>query len=212
MNYKVYMHVCPNGKKYIGITKNEVNYRWRNGANYKNNIHFSRAIQKYKWENINHIILFENLSKDEAEEKEIQMIKKYKSNNQKYGYNIENGGNCIGSISNIQKNKISKSLKEYYKNNYEAKQRISIANKGNKYCVGRILSKETKEKISNSHLKSEKKNKYKKPVICIETDLIYDSIKEAGRTLHIDNRSIQKVCKGERKSAGKLHWKFAKEE
>ena len=51
-NYTVYMHICPNGKRYIGITKLKPNERWKNGKSYKNCILFNRAIEKYKWKNI----------------------------------------------------------------------------------------------------------------------------------------------------------------
>lgn len=30
-NYKVYMHTLPNGKRYVGITKQEPEKRWLNG-------------------------------------------------------------------------------------------------------------------------------------------------------------------------------------
>ena len=33
--YKVYMHICPNGKKYIGITQQDVLKRWNYGNGYK---------------------------------------------------------------------------------------------------------------------------------------------------------------------------------
>lgn len=211
--YTVYMHICPNNKKYIGITGQKPEKRWRNGFNYRNSILFNRAIKKYGWNNIKHEILFNNLTKKEAEQKEIELIAFYKSNQREYGYNVESGGNCTGMLSNKQKEKISKSLKEYYKNNPEARKNISEkAKKRISPTKGKHLSEETKNKISISHLKSEKKNKYKKSIICIETNIKYNSIKEAGRILQIDSRSIQKVCKGERQTAGKLHWKFAKEE
>ena len=211
--YTVYMHIFPNSKKYIGITGQKPEKRWRNGFNYRNCILFNRAIKKYGWNNIKHEILFNNLTKKEAEQKEIELIAFYKSNQREYGYNVESGGNCTGMLSNKQKEKISKSLKEYYKNNPEARKNISEkAKKRISPTKGKHLSEETKNKISISHLKSEKKNKYKKSIICIETNIKYNSIKEAGRILQINSRSIQKVCKGERQTAGKLHWKFAKEE
>ena len=233
-NYIVYMHICPNDKRYIGITSQNVYKRWAKGVGYKKCPKFYKAIQKYKWENIKHEILFENLSKEEAEQKEIELIAYYKSNDDKYGYNISNGGNTIGTHSDSTKLKISISNKGKkrnedfkiknsknkkgnknmfgYHHKEEAKIKISQAQKGNKNCVGRVLSEETKRKISISHLNSIKKEKYKKSVICIETKIKYNSIKEAGRITNINSRTIQKVCKGERITAGKLHWKFAKEE
>lgn len=30
-NYKVYIHTLPNGKRYVGITKQDVKDRWRSG-------------------------------------------------------------------------------------------------------------------------------------------------------------------------------------
>ena len=61
------MHICPNNKKYIGITCQEPEKRWINGKGYKTNDYFFRAIQKYNWNNIKHEILFNNLTKKEAE-------------------------------------------------------------------------------------------------------------------------------------------------
>ena len=92
-NYTVYMHICPNNKKYIGITKLKPKDRWKNGKSYKTQQLFFRAIQKYGWDNIKHEILFSNLTKEEAEQKEIELIALYKSNQREYRYNVENGGN-----------------------------------------------------------------------------------------------------------------------
>ena len=36
-NYKVYVHIAPNGKRYYGITKKKVERRWRNGKGYEGN-------------------------------------------------------------------------------------------------------------------------------------------------------------------------------
>lgn len=48
----LYMHICPNGKKYVGITIQEPNQRWRDGKGYCKNKHFYNAILKYGWDNI----------------------------------------------------------------------------------------------------------------------------------------------------------------
>lgn len=67
-NYKIYCHVFPNGKRYIGQTKQEVNKRFgTNGINYAGDcIYLWNAIQKYGWDNIEHIILLEGLTAEEA--------------------------------------------------------------------------------------------------------------------------------------------------
>lgn len=48
-------------------------------------------------------------------------------------------------------------------------------------------------------------------IICIETNQIYKNASEASRCTGIPVCNILRVCKGERKSAGKLHWQFKEE-
>ena len=91
--FTVYMHISPSNKYYIGVTSKNVLQRWGNGGiRYKSNDHFWRAIQKYEWENFNHIILAEKLEKEEAYNLEIQYIKLYNSSDLRYGYNKSTGG------------------------------------------------------------------------------------------------------------------------
>lgn len=88
--WKVYKHSCPNGKIYIGITSKSIKKRLNTG--YDHNLHFSRAIQKYGWENITTEILFENLTEEEAKRVEIELIAKYQTTDPNFGYNISSGG------------------------------------------------------------------------------------------------------------------------
>ena len=74
--YCVYMHITPNGKRYIGQTCCEPNRRWQNGYGYVGQIFFC-AIKKYGWNNIQHIILADNLTSDEADSIEQEYIKKF---------------------------------------------------------------------------------------------------------------------------------------
>lgn len=85
------MHEAPNGKRYIGITKQVPEDRWQRGRGYKS-IYFHNAIIKYGWDNIEHHILGEGLTKQEACRLEKEYISKYKSNKRAYGYNINPGG------------------------------------------------------------------------------------------------------------------------
>lgn len=96
-NYVVYMHVSPNNKKYIGITgRDNVIDRWDNGKGYKNNRYFSNAINKYGWDNFKHIILFEDLTFEEANMLEMFYISYYDTyNNPSKGYNQTKGGQGV---------------------------------------------------------------------------------------------------------------------
>ena len=71
--YKVYMHISPIGKKYIGITKQSLKKRFDNGRGYKGCFRFKKAIDKYGWENIEHILLKDNLTEEEAKKMEIDL-------------------------------------------------------------------------------------------------------------------------------------------
>lgn len=95
--YIIYMHLFPNDKKYIGITCKKPNARWENGLGYSESHQpvMYNAIQKYGWENIKHIILYENLSLQEAQEKEKELIACYNTNchsKNSNGYNMTDGG------------------------------------------------------------------------------------------------------------------------
>ena len=103
----VYMHTNKiNNKVYVGQTcKQPPEKRWGNNGNgYKRNSgnrHFQGAIEKYGWENFEHIIFADNLTKEEADRIETLLIAFYETTNQDKGYNIAAGGNVhIGSGEN----------------------------------------------------------------------------------------------------------------
>jgi len=76
----VYKHTNKiNGKVYIGITSIEVKKRWSNGSGYTHNDCFTKAINKYGWDNFLHEILFDNLSVEQACVIEKKLILEYKS-------------------------------------------------------------------------------------------------------------------------------------
>lgn len=91
--YLIYKHTnLINNKVYIGQTCQKAKVRWQYGGGYKHNAHFYAAIKKYGWNNFKHEILFENLTKEQADELEIKLIAEYKSYDRQYGYNTSLGG------------------------------------------------------------------------------------------------------------------------
>lgn len=85
--YLVYKHTDPNGKVYIGITQNHPQTRWNEGGGYEKQTRFYKAIQKYGWIHFEHEIVAAALSKEEALEIENELIIKYNSFDEAYGYN-----------------------------------------------------------------------------------------------------------------------------
>ncbi len=170
MAYCVYCHTNKiNGKKYFGITGMKPERRWQNGNGYRNNRHFSLAIKKYGWDNFSHDILFENLTKEQAEDKEVYLIKLYRTNERQFGYNISNGGEARGKQSQETRALLSVLAKERYKTQNNpmynrhhtelSKMKMSMALKGriideqtrkklSAAGKGRIVSQETRDKLS----------------------------------------------------------------
>ena len=216
--YIVYQHKNKiNGKIYIGITMQKPEQRWRYGKGYKTSPHFYAAIQKYGWDNFEHNILFQNLTKEKACKKEQELIAKFNSINREFGYNSTSGG-------------------EIFVMNEETKQKISQAMMGNKNGLGHPCSEEKKRKISETQkgrtLTEEHKQKlseaakkrhtpcskqakenirkssHKKPVYCEELDTIFESVQECSRQLGIPATNISKLCGGRGKTLKGYHLRY----
>lgn len=152
--HTVYCHINKiNGKRYIGITSQELNQRFRNGKGYKSSPHFNQAIKKYGWDNFEHQVLFSDLSEVDAKEKEIEMIAIYNTTNPDFGYNITPGGEGYSGKDNPwfgkhhteqSRRKMSEARKGIPKTE-EWKKKISESNKG------KTFSAETKAKMSKNH-------------------------------------------------------------
>ena len=185
--YIVYMHKNKiNNKVYIGITCQKTTYRWGAGSGYKQQPKFYHAICKYGWNSFEHIILFKNLTFEQAKEKEIEMINKYNAFSKEHGYNATKGGDGSNGVPCSEEKKI----------------KISKANKGHKF------SQETKKLMSKLKLGLKPFNC--KKVLCIETGVVYDSMHDAEKFTGTKYKNISKVCKGEygRKTAGGYHWQY----
>lgn len=163
-SFKLYMHTNKiNGKKYIGVTCQESDRRWRNGGKgYNCSRYFYAAIQKYGWDNFESVILESELTKEEAEEKEKLLIKIHNTTNREKGYNISNGG-CLAGKHSEETRKIMSEKAKKRKVNPKAIQKMREANKNrvatdeqraniSKALKGRKLSPKHIESIRWSHI------------------------------------------------------------
>ena len=96
----VYMYVNKiDGKRYIGVTCQSLSKRASGGKGYRECTHFWNAIKKYGWYSFEPHVMRENLSKQEADALERYLIRRFKSSNPQYGYNIQKGGRSSGGLS-----------------------------------------------------------------------------------------------------------------
>lgn len=163
--YYVYIHTnVVNGKKYCGYTNNP-NKRWRNeGICYKpkkgreNTRPFWNAIVKYGWDNFKSEIILETPNKQDAKNREIEIIDKLNLRDRRYGYNVAKGGD--GGVIYLEhpRGMLGKSQTEY--NNECCRQRFIENNPMHNGVVwgvthhhprgmkGKLHSEETKKSIS----------------------------------------------------------------
>lgn len=229
--YQIYIHTAPNGKKYIGQTCQRLERRWRNGHGYCINPYFSRAIEKYGWENITHEVVQTCETLEEANEAEKALINKYRSNDSKYGYNISAGADGRGTVADSTRQLMSKLRKGKYagsknpnygkKHTEEARQKMSKAQKGRfvgekSPLYGKHPSEETRARMSKSRKESEtvqihiaQMNAAKaKRVLCVETGVIYPSARQAARETGFGQGNISSVCRGLYRQTNGFHWKY----
>lgn len=195
--YCVYKHTTPCGKVYIGITCQRPEARWRNGKGYKNNLHFWRAICLYGWDNIKHEIIRDNISKEEACEKEKELIALYDSASGKNGYNLTLGGDGVVGITHSEYSKML--MSKARKGKHHTQEHIQHIKENHKGFIGHKHSDESKLRISNNQ---------KKRIRNIETGEIFDGAIDASKKYNIKLQSITAVCRMERKTAGGFHWEY----
>ena len=228
-NFKVYMHTSPNNKRYIGITSQRPKRRWgKDGYGYVGNGYFYRAIQKYGWDNFQHEILFDGLTKEEAEQKEIELIAFYDSTDPSKGFNITAGG---GYNFNI----VLKPVKQYtldgiFIKEYECIQDASEEtgiNKGNislccnndRKTTGGYIWRFLDDDLTEEHLAWCNHNghsdhwtpvcQYSKNGYFIQK---YENLTLAGLAVNLDPAMIMACCKGIIKFAANFIWRYANEE
>lgn len=198
--FTVYILKFPNEKVYIGQTKN-IKIRWEaNGIHYKKNKEMYNDILKYGWKNIDKEILLETSCEDIAYNNEIKYIQLYNATNSEKGYNKSSGGKC--SAKGVKMN--SENKEALYSRLY-----------GNKYHLGYKHSNESKQKMSKSKIGkhySVKTEFPKRKVICVETEIIYESLTEAERKTGINHSHICQVCSKQRQTSGGFHWEYVGQE
>lgn len=217
-NYKVYMHITPSAKIYIGITKQSLKSRWSNGLGYRKSQYFYNAIKKYGWENIYHGLIIDKCSKEEALELESYFINLFDTTNRANGYNRTTGGEHAIHCEEVL-NKLSNSLKGR-KFTEEHKQKLSLAKKGKKQSE-ELVRRRVEVMKANGHYQRCKPPRYAieksmqiccKPIYSIDDngEIVnkYPSLSEAARNMGVKPQSISSALKKKSKSKG-YYWQYA---
>lgn len=203
--YFVYAHVNKiNRKVYVGITK-DLEQRWgTNGChyNYMRRGCFRHAIDKYGWNNFEHIILECGLTLKEARILERLYIKALDAKVPN-GYNLTDGGEgtqgCSHSVS-LESRRLMSQLKRGKSFTIEHRQKLSRARKNriDEYGVCFVQPNNGK------------------PVLQYDSEGNYigryESAVQASLVVGVHSSAITKASKGQLKTAGGYIWKREEKE
>lgn len=205
--FVVYRHIFPNGKNYIGITCAEpYTRRWRGGSSYQQQPKMWKAICKYGWENIKHEILYENLSQDEANQKEQEMIEYYNSVSD--GYNISTGGGGTFGIPCSEETKRKIGAKNKGKPGRHPEHLAEYIRTHGAWNKGKSLSPSHYEKIAQ-----ERKQRCSKKIGAFdpktrELVMIYESATCAAKANGVSKEVISRCANGRRKTSAGFVWGY----
>jgi len=182
-----------NHKVYIGQTKQRLQTRFSQHLCPRSACGALRAaVNKYGKENFELMKITTAATQEEADMLERLWIRLYRSNDPKRGYNQTDGGrgNGIGFTDEV-KTRMSH-------------ERVGARNP----FYGKHHSEESKRKMHESHA-GQRHYWQEKPVVCIDTGELFESIKEAALAKGLNSGKIGDVCRGARKSTGGTYWRYA---
>lgn len=224
----IYKITSPNGKIYIGQTMNFKRRKYYyNSGNFKQQIKLHNNVMYYKWNPCDTIEIIEEclcgVDKILINEREKYWILYYDSFNT--GLNCNEGGHGnlghkhtdesrekmklskIGIKHTEARNKKKRELRKGKKHTEESKLKMSIIKKEN-------MNDTTKNKIRIGLMGNQNGIGNKggsKKVICLNNNIIYDSIKQACDELGLHSGGIINVCKGKYKQTKGYKFKYYEE-
>lgn len=226
----IYAHINKiNGKAYVGQTIQTLQNRWGRGSLYSSCTCFYNAIKKYGWDNFEHKILECGLNENELNEREKYWIKIY--NSIENGYNLREGGNQqhltedhkekirLSNVETVGRKVICLNTGTIYDSITAAKKDTGAEHIGD-CCSGKnktagkdkngkaLMWKYIEDYTGKEKILEINQKRGKTKVLCIETNIQYNSAKEAERITGIDSTSIGRVCNGKRKTAGGYKWRW----
>lgn len=195
-----------NNKSYIGKCSNGLNRLIDHSKHFKlKSCEYRakllyRAIKKYGIDSFDFEILYVAKSDDDLDEKEKLLIEIYKTTNTKFGYNITDGGTGGNTWKNLKskdlelaKKRLSKSQKKSWKNNHERKKKSSetlknIRNDPIKSLKNREIASNRLKLLNKTDPRFMESRKIK--IVCLDTGVIYNSLKEAALDNDISSGSF----------------------
>ena len=222
MSYTIYVHTNKiTGKSYVGQTRQSPTLRWQKGLGYRTQPKFFRAIKKYGWDNFEHKVLAENLTKPEADLLEQQFIIKFDAIES--GYNITPGGNNHNNLGKVvlQLDPSTLQVIAEYPSTRAAAKSTGLLHENIGQCCNFTDGRHFlggfywcyKENLTKFLGMPVLKRKYKtRPVqqLTLDGDLLstFESLRAAENATNISHTNISRCCKGTATTAGGYKWRY----
>lgn len=217
-NWTVYIHILKIDptRVYVGITGRNPEKRWENGTGYVSQHRFACAIKSYGFDAFEHFIFASNLTKSEACDMEITLIRRLREENY-HLYNISSGG--YGNTARKGKH-----------NSLEHNRKIGDANRGkSKFLTEhqrQAASNRCKSKISGWYSNPNNKSPFanytgklnhrahKVYVFDLDWNLLnqFDTITEAANVYNVGNSAISACCRGRLNKTHGYRFSYYKED
>ena len=228
--FLVYLHVNKiNNHVYVGITHHiNPNKRWGySGQKYTRCRKFLNAINKYGWDNFNHIVLCRT-----SEEKAIVLERVLIAHYKRLGisYNLADGGEGSKAISQETRkllHKIKSANPPMLGKHHTPEARALIAEAGRnrvmKDSTRKLLQEKVWNKMKGKHWKMSEEHKQRlretNAIPVLQFDKENNFLREYSSIIEADNmycknkrqNHISDVCKGKRKTAYGYIWKYKEE-
>ena len=217
-NWCVYKHTNKiNGKIYIGITSaSTLNQRWDNGNGYKENDDFFSDIKKYGWvDGFYHTVIEDGITKEEADNLEKKLIRKYKTQNKNYGYNTEEGGtSCANNAIKVRQYDLNWNFIREYSSISEVEKMnkgiychyIRACCRGERESTGGYKWKFVDESLITERRKTNKDNEVFQYSLDGNFITSYENAIKASENTNIKSVLIHRSCQGITTSAGGFQW------
>lgn len=223
-SFLIYIIYFPNGKKYCGLTCNLRGRKDRHKAfakNIENKTPIANAIRKYGFDNLKFEVIFSDLSREEANIKEIETIAELNLTDNRYGYNLDKGGmGGLGrKMSEATKEKIRKASKGINRCTPEQIKILSdlMSEKNNdslfreKILEGQLKSKKYQESRRKIGIETSKRDG--QIVICLNDGNAFPSLHAAANYYGLSRMAIKNSIKRNgRKNMKGLEFRLADEE
>lgn len=187
-----------NNKIYIGQTTKSFDERYSNNLyKYTHNKDLKKEILEYGIENFDiNKEYYVAKTKEELDNKEDELIKRFKSNNKEYGYNKKTGGD--------------KGLL-----NEEVKEKIRASKVGEKHPqYGKKRPDISKKMLGENNVMYGKKGQAHpraQAVICLDDLKKFESLSECAEFYKFNKSNLSEHLKGKRKSCGKRQFMYLNE-